>query len=246
MANAHGSATSWEQRAWIPHPAGAAEPGLGRWKTPSAPGQERPTRPTGRYSFQYPDRRRHRHRSRRSGEPSMIDLGSAVHGGGLRVGRGALKRRHPRGGPVLAACFGRGASPCPRVCRQVGVPGPPRRVAGGPPAGVRAGDECGGPRRGTDRAHGAMRRDPRAHRRHRRWPATTGHSGEGSRSRRAGRARAMDAGDPRRRVGYPRRRADTKTIWFAMAQRSPDLTEPLGWSTRLAGMNCRTAASPRR
>jgi hypothetical protein len=29
MANAHGSATSWEQPAWIPHPAGAAEPGLG-------------------------------------------------------------------------------------------------------------------------------------------------------------------------------------------------------------------------
>jgi hypothetical protein len=40
--------------------------------------------------------------------------------------------------------------------------------------------------------------------------------------------------------------ADTKTIWFAMAHRSPDLTEPLGWSTRLVGMNCRTAASPRR
>ena len=29
--------------------------------------------------------------------------------------------------------------------------------------------------------------------------------------------------------------ADTKAIWFAMAHQSPDLTEPLGWSTRLAG-----------
>ena len=29
--------------------------------------------------------------------------------------------------------------------------------------------------------------------------------------------------------------ADSKTIWFAMAHQSPDLTEPLGWSTRLAG-----------
>jgi hypothetical protein len=29
--------------------------------------------------------------------------------------------------------------------------------------------------------------------------------------------------------------ADTKAIWFAKAHQSPDLTEPLGWSTRLAG-----------
>ena len=29
--------------------------------------------------------------------------------------------------------------------------------------------------------------------------------------------------------------ADKKTIWFAMAHQSPDLTEPLGWSTGLAG-----------
>lgn len=29
--------------------------------------------------------------------------------------------------------------------------------------------------------------------------------------------------------------ADTKAIWFATAHQSPDLTEPLGWSTRLAG-----------
>jgi len=32
------------------------------------------------------------------------------------------------------------------------------------------------------------------------------HSGEGARSRSAGRARALDAGDPRRRLGYARRR----------------------------------------
>ena len=32
------------------------------------------------------------------------------------------------------------------------------------------------------------------------------HSGEGAMSRCAGRARAMDAGDPRRRLGYARRR----------------------------------------
>ena len=28
---------------------------------------------------------------------------------------------------------------------------------------------------------------------------------------------------------------DTKTIWFAMAHQSPDLTGPLGWSSRLGG-----------
>ena len=54
MANAHGSATSWEQPAWIPHPAGAAEPGLGPVEDTGAPGQERLTRPTGRYSSSIP------------------------------------------------------------------------------------------------------------------------------------------------------------------------------------------------
>ena len=77
-------------------------------------------------------------------------------------------------------------------------------------------------------------RDPRGHRRHRRWLATTGHSGEGpGADALAGRGLWMLvnlADDWGLRAD-----ADTKTIWFAMANRSPDLTEPLGWSSRLAG-----------
>ena len=173
----------------------------------------------------------------------MIDLGSAVHGGGQGSG-GGLERRHPRGGPVLAARFGRGASPCREFVARWACPD---HLVESQEARLLVSELVtnavvlgAGP---ID--YGAMRRDPRGHRRHRRWPATTGHSGEGSRSRRAGRRGLWMLVTLADEWGI-RADADTKTIWFAMAQRSPDLTEPLGWSTRLAGMNCRTAASPRR